>query len=94
LRAFRITSDRTAAMMVAASVEFGRKNSNGLRNIVASAMPTAVKAPVVSDRNPVIARRDPSSGRRLDMKLPVPNIVMTRERPTKRRTAVSISSEG
>ena len=32
-------------MMVAARVAFGRKNSSGVRNIVASAMPTAVKAP-------------------------------------------------
>ena len=32
-------------MMVAARVAFGRKYSSGVRNIVASAMPTAVKAP-------------------------------------------------
>ena len=32
-------------MMVAARVAFGRKNSSGVRNSVASAMPTAVKAP-------------------------------------------------
>ena len=32
-------------MMMAASVAFGRKNSSGVRNIAASAMPTAVKAP-------------------------------------------------
>ena len=32
-------------MIVAASVAFGRKYSSGVRNRVASAMPTAVKAP-------------------------------------------------
>ena len=32
-------------MIVAASVAVGRKNSAGVRNITASAMPTAVNAP-------------------------------------------------
>ena len=31
--------------MVAASVAFGKKNNKGVKNIVANAIPTAVKAP-------------------------------------------------
>ena len=39
------TSESTATIIVAASVALGRKNRNGVRNSVARAMPTAVKAP-------------------------------------------------
>ena len=36
---------RTATMMVAASVAFGRKNNNGVSSNAANAIPTAVNAP-------------------------------------------------
>ena len=48
----RSMSDRTATMMVAASVALGRKNRSGVRNRVANAMPMAVKAPAAGVRAP------------------------------------------
>ncbi|MBB3709923.1 hypothetical protein FHS67_006283 [Aminobacter aminovorans] len=42
------TSDRTATMIVAASVACGRFASYGVKNNIASAMPTAVKTPAAA----------------------------------------------
>ena len=53
---------------------------------------SAISAPVVPNRNPVINRRQPSLARTPGMGLPSPNIRITTERPTNTSSAVPMSS--